>query len=473
MSWTWGTPAAASLPKRGRTGTQTRAATDDVRVRKGVTIGRLNLFQRAMLRWRELHPYNAVHVVSVPQQLEDARLQDQIKRELERAGLTGFVLDENHEWLRYGGGPATAEVKGLQAGADPLRAVSSEIEVQLNTPFPRDGRLDPFRFFTVDRGDSFYLGLAYDHFVAGGDSIALLLRDIVDRYAGDESAGASAPSVSLKPLAYRGLILRHPVRVAWAMLRLPSLIASARRWFRPQFAPGDDPYNAVTYLRLGPQEVARLFRASKAWGVTLNDLLLASLLLALAPIAAERARARRRRELAVASIVNIRRDLPSSAGNAFAPFLASFQVSHLVPPGIALRELAQDVHAQTARIKSQKLYLQSLVTLGLSRVMWPFLSAERRRCFFSKYHPVWGGISTLNVGALWDRAGRSSASPLEYLRAGSTGPVCPVVLVVTLVRDTLNVVVSYRTAAFSRATIDGMTAEFVCCIESLSGGPSD
>ena len=29
--------------------------------------GRLNLFQTAMLRWRELHPYNAVHVVRVPQ----------------------------------------------------------------------------------------------------------------------------------------------------------------------------------------------------------------------------------------------------------------------------------------------------------------------------------------------------------------------------------------------------------------------
>jgi len=28
--------------------------------------GRLNLFQRMMLRWRDMHPYNAVHVVLVP-----------------------------------------------------------------------------------------------------------------------------------------------------------------------------------------------------------------------------------------------------------------------------------------------------------------------------------------------------------------------------------------------------------------------
>ena len=32
--------------------------------------GRLNLFQVAMLRWREFHPYNAVHVVELAQPLD-------------------------------------------------------------------------------------------------------------------------------------------------------------------------------------------------------------------------------------------------------------------------------------------------------------------------------------------------------------------------------------------------------------------
>ena len=36
--------------------------------------GRFNLFQRMMLRWRELHPYNPVHVVHVPQALDAGRL---------------------------------------------------------------------------------------------------------------------------------------------------------------------------------------------------------------------------------------------------------------------------------------------------------------------------------------------------------------------------------------------------------------
>jgi hypothetical protein len=57
--------------------------------------GRLNLFQATMLRWRELHPYNAVHVVRVPAPLEAGRLAATIAAELESGGLTGFDLDAN------------------------------------------------------------------------------------------------------------------------------------------------------------------------------------------------------------------------------------------------------------------------------------------------------------------------------------------------------------------------------------------
>jgi len=472
MRWTWDTPAP-TRSEPGRAAASAKPATDALSVRELRVVGRLNLFQRAILRWRELYPYTAVHVVAVSRPLVKAQLQDQIRRELERAGLTDLVLDADHGQLRSGGGPAVVALRILQGGADPVRVVTTEIEAELNAPFARDGRLNPFRFFAVDRGESFYLGLVYDHFIAGGDSILLLLKRIVDRYGAGETAEPAASSPAVKAPAYRSLVLHNPVRFAWAMLRLPGLIASSLRCFRPRFAPGDNSYNAVTSFCIGSQDVTYLLQASKAWGVTLNDLLLASLLLALSPLAAERTQARRRRELAVASIVNIRQDLPPSAGDAFAPFLASFHVSHTVPAGITLRELAQAVHAQTARIKRDKLYLQSLATLGLSGLMWPFLSAERRQRFFSKYHPVWGGISTLNVGALWERASPRSAPPVEYLRAGSTGPVCPVAFVVTSVGDVLNVVVSYRTAAFSRATMDGVTAEFVLRIEDLRGGFSD
>ena len=49
--------------------------------------GRFNLFQRMMLRWRELHPYNPVHVVHVPQALDAGRLGACIRERVEALGL--------------------------------------------------------------------------------------------------------------------------------------------------------------------------------------------------------------------------------------------------------------------------------------------------------------------------------------------------------------------------------------------------
>ena len=37
--------------------------------------GKLNLFQATMLRWRELHPYSAVHAVHVAMPLDAVRLE--------------------------------------------------------------------------------------------------------------------------------------------------------------------------------------------------------------------------------------------------------------------------------------------------------------------------------------------------------------------------------------------------------------
>jgi hypothetical protein len=55
--------------------------------------GKLNLFQSAMLRWRDLLPYSAVHVVQVGDRFDRARVESAIADQLSDAGLTGLVLD--------------------------------------------------------------------------------------------------------------------------------------------------------------------------------------------------------------------------------------------------------------------------------------------------------------------------------------------------------------------------------------------
>ncbi len=80
----------------------------------------------------------------------------------------------------------------------------------------------------------------------------------------------------------------------------------AGRAFRPRYPYGDDYRNAFTSFELPAELHAALVRTAKRWGLTRNDLLIAMLLTALAPEVPERVHARRRREIAIASVINIR-----------------------------------------------------------------------------------------------------------------------------------------------------------------------
>jgi hypothetical protein len=425
----------------------------------------LNLFQRMMLRWRDLHPYNPVHVVRIPTALEVTRLKACLAERLQALGLTGLVIDRRRWRLRFEGGPATVGLAVEAAGADPLATLSQTIEREFNLPFPRTTE-DPFRFIAIDEGDAFQLVLVYDHYIASGDSMARVLTSIARAYVGAESTAAPAPTGCCSR-TYRGVFLRHPRWALRAMLGLAPMAASARRAFRPHDANPNDARNAFTYVRLGPLQASALLGTAKAWGITLNELLTASLLLALAPLAAERRHEPRRTELAVASILNVRGDFGADARDALGPFLAAFRFSHAVPDGIGLRQLARDVHAIWARIKSGHLYLQSIVALAASALVWPWLSAARRSRLCAKHFPTWAGVTSLNMNSIWSADERAGAVRLDYLRAVPTGPLCPLVLAVTTVHDVLHVGVAYRTAAYSRAEVDAVVAGMLRDVEAL------
>ena len=426
---------------------------------------KLNLFQRMMLGWRELYPYNAVHVAIVPQVFDRARLSGAIAQQLEFLGLTHFRLDRARGRYEWQGGRQEVELRVL-AGDEPTTLLDAEIVRQLNAVFSADGRIDPFRFFAVDAGSSFYLGLAYDHIVAGGDSIVRLLREIVGRYRG-EPAMPGAIDVTAAP-SYGRLFLRQGVALLRGLCSLPGIAASCRRSFRAEYTAIEDGRNEFVRLRLDPRQQEALVRAAKAWGVTQNDMFMTILLKAVSPLADERRQHVSRGELAVASIVNIRRDFGSEAQSAFVPLLASFRISHPVPDEIGLEELARSVHEESKRIRQGKLYLQTLLALGLAALEWRHLSERRQQRLFAKHYPVWVGTTPLNAGLLWVGTGAAgvSAAP-EYLRAVSTGPLAPMICAISTTDKAVNIGISYRTAAFDRSTVDGVVERMLSYIKNL------
>jgi hypothetical protein len=424
-----------------------------------------------MLRWRELHPYNPVHVVRVPVALDTERLRAAIAEQLESLGLTGLVVDRAHWRYRFDGGPAAVELSVLASGADGPALLARTIEREFNRPFVQAAHEEPLRFIAIDEGAAFQLLLVYDHYVASGDSIAAVLTQLACALTGTAAAPTS-PEMSRRSASYRGALLRHPGWLLRALLGVPHMVADARRAWRVPYIHMEDGSNAYLGVPVDAERTAALRAAAKAWGVTFNDLLLACLLQALSPLAVRRREAPRRNRLAVASIMNMRRDLRPEARHALSPFLAAFRVSHTVPQGIGLQQLALDVQRQTANIKRKHLYLQSLMALGLSALLWPVLTPLQRLGFYPKHFAVWAGITALDLNLLWAQAGAAGTCGLDYLRAVPTGPLCPLVLAVTSVHDQTHLGFAFRTSAFSREAVDAVAAAMLGQADALRNVPA-
>jgi hypothetical protein len=412
--------------------------------------GRFNIFQATMLRWRELHPYNAVHVVRIDAPLDASRLTRDIDTAFATRGLTGLVLDVPRRRYEYTSGAPHTLLEVLPGGTDPGEVLRAAMERGVNIRFVLDGPSDPFHFFAVDAGTSFHLGVAYDHVVAGGDSIVELLADIVLRYRNE---AASVPPPSLYPRTDGPMLMRHIGYVLAGMTAIPGAMLSARRSLRPRYPRGDSRQMAFATKRIGQDGVAAMSRAAKVWGVTRADLMIALLMMAIAPLAGEARHGDRRREIGIAWIVNIRREFGTSLRESFGQFLSSYRCSHPVPNDVALRDLARDIHRVTARVRHRKLYLQTLLVLAGVMLLWPWLSPARRANVDAKNYPAWAGLTPLDVDAVW-RDACGTAPPEEYLRAVSTGPASPLIVAATTAGGELHIGFSYRIAAYTAEDID-------------------
>jgi len=409
--------------------------------------GRLNLFQAAMLRWRDLHPYNAVHVVRVRKPFEPGRLEAVIAERLLASGLTGLAIDRKRRRYEYRGGPAAVDLDIVAANDDGEAALRAEIERQLNRPFPVDGPLVPFRFFVRDDGGEFRLGVAYDHFIAAGDSIVVLLNDLVHSYLGATTTGRKP---NLYPATFRPLLARNAGTLLRGVHALARVVASCRRSVRPRYRDHEDGYNGFEWVTLPAPAAVALRARAKSLGVTFNDVIIAIILKACASGAVEIRGSGRRREIAVASIVNLRSECGFGDRDAFGQFLSSMRISRRVPDGVRLEELAEDVHRETARFKERKLYLQMLIAMRINGIIWWFLDAKRRQRFYAKAYPVMAGLTSLNVDALWQFADRDGESR-DYVRAVPTGPLAPLVIAATTSGNALTIGLSYRRSALTAA----------------------
>lgn len=417
--------------------------------------GKLNIFQRTMLHWNELHPYNAVHAVRLPGTPDLQRLRHAIHVTLQHHGLTGFTLDAGSATFSYHGGDAVCEIKILTHEEN----LAAEIAQQLNTPFAARGSFSPFRFFVAPSANSFLLGLVYFHAVADAESIIRLMHDFAAAY--EKNPADEGGRLNLYP--DRARRWWRPGLVAKKIFSVPSFIRNLRRSCRVPCRDANDGTNGVALFSLPPAPLRAVLAAAKDWSVTVNDVFLALLLKGLAPLVAPCRQHGRRKQISIGCIVNTRRDLGADSREQFGLFLGSFVATHAVPEGIGLRELAGAIQRQTEQIKRNQLYLAAPVELWFMRLLLPFFSTARQKKVYLKNYPLWGGVTNMKLNSLWPQ------SP-DYFRVVATGPVTPLVLSVTTVGDHANIGLSYRTTVFSETDITGLQQNFRAAAQQLEAG---
>lgn len=411
--------------------------------------GRWNGFQRTMLQWNSLHAYNAVHVLRLTGPVDLERLQWVVGAVVEQRGLTGFLPEP--AGYRYSGGPMLGPILPLSAEGDALGLVNREIEVQLNTPFTFAAPGDPFRFFVAAEPAGAWLALVYFHPIADAEVIVWLMRDIAIAYR-DPTRLAGIERWNRAPRRHDLTMLRRPGLLLRWLAGLPGAIRSARSSHRPAYRDHADQRNGFHFFTLPPPTLPRLLALAKTWGVTLNDLFLAAILLAVSPWAKARFDAPRRRLVSVASIVNTRRELEAESQEAFGLALGSLRVAQEVPPGTGFEAVARAVQRQTARAKRSRSFLATPLQLAVARFLFERSSPARRQKFYLKNQPLCAGLTNLNLNALWNAA--DGGAPPDYFRAVSTGPATPLVFSVTTAGERLNVGVSFRTTVFLNSDVE-------------------
>lgn len=436
---------------------------------------KLNVFQRLVRQWDALHPYNAaqvMHLAGAAADDDDAdRLDDAWRETLADLGLGTLQTRGDRYRFELLNGDVTlgrvTRVCGRTRGLDEF------ITGELNRRFEPGG--SPLRPFILrGEGDhTFYAGVVYHHWVADSASIRLLLREWFYR-AYDPSRARRAP-LRVAPSGYWPAF--GPTQRKWELddgvltsLRWSSRMKRARRIESSGF---DDYRTHFTSHRLPDGIVEPLRRASRAMGVTLNDVFLAAVAQVCDADPCIR-RTARRQDLALGTIVDLRARAPRGAtpadnlADVFGLFLGFTSVvcrpRELCDFDRLVRRISVQNRAHAASGAPEASMIRMLAGLVAHRV----LGQQRIKQFYRKRLPLAGGVSNVNLTGSWAHE-YHPAPLLDYIRVSPSGPMMPLVFTPTTLGQRLNFGLTCRSAVVPPDRAAAMSATFTHGLLRVAG----
>ena len=427
----------------------------------------LNLFQRIVRTWDAVHPYNAAQVVRVEGRIDPAAATDTWAAALRGMGLGRVRVTEKS--FRH-------EILNGEMERFPVRKVPAHLTLEdvlseeLNRPFD-DPDEPPFRPFMLQEDGSYWFGVAYQHWVADSVSVRMLLGEWFAR--------------QYDPSALRGRAARMSREGYWELFgaragkfrleeRALALFRShmRHRWVRKvrTLGPKDYPVRVALYPRAATA-VAPLLAYAREHGAKVHDVLLAAVAEACDRFVPLQSRGKRR-DLAVGSIVDLRRQAPADLHNTFGLFLGFSDIVCRPHDLKAWDRLVRCVAAQNRAHKARGVPQASLLWMAAALAVSPLVSSKELYKFYRKELPMAGGLSNVNLNESW--AVRYYPSPLlDYVRVSPTGPLVPLVFSTSTLGERLTFAMTYRDALLGPDVANEMGMQFARRLTSLASPRCD
>ena len=422
---------------------------------------RMNDFQRMMIEWDRIHPYNAVHAVALAGRTNVLALRGAVLRACAAAGVGELVVDRKHRTYRY------RSIEDIQIHQNPVpegrnaeQTLHTIICEEMNKPFPTQPHF-PLRWIVFDdsANDEHFLVLAYHHVAADANSIQSLLALVLLQYldlppAEDSELPTTISNQRNLPSrgSRRGANVRSLARAVQQTFRL-------RHAHRMHESRGGRSETSFLVKSMPDGSLNRLRNICRAEGASLNDVFLAALASAIALMTPARRTHRHRRKIALATVFSHRKWAKEDPSHPLGVCLSEAAVL-IDQPDAGVRETLAQVLPQTRRRKSPHGAPGLSWKFWFVKYIWPALRIPNSVMSYRKVFPLCAGVSTVSVNET--SSGEAMRRVQRYVRACPPGPAMPLLLSPTACAGRLELGFVFRqaclTEAQARALLDSVVS---------------
>jgi len=408
----------------------------------------MNGFQKMMLEWDRIHPYNAVHAIALAGRSDVLALRGAVQRACAALGVGELAVDRNHRTYRYRS-VEDIQIRQVPGGRSSEQTLHTIICEEMNKAFPTQPHF-PLRWIVFDdaENDAHFLVLGYHHIAADANSIQALLTLVLQQYLDlppSEDSGLQTSVSNHGDLLHRGSRLGDYVR---------SLTHAVQQTFRLRHAhrmhEGSGGRSETSFLvrSLPDGTLDRLRDACRAEGAGLNDVFLAVLASALALLTPVRRTHRHRRKIALATVLSNRQLVKEDLSDSFGVYLSEAAVL-IDGPDSGVRETLAQIVPQTRRLKTLLGAPELSWRFWFVKYIWPALQIPHQVASYRKVFPLCAGVSTVSVAEA--RSDEAMRLVRRYVRACPPGPAMPILLSPTACAGRLELGLVFRRACLTEA----------------------